>query len=236
MSNKEVTERAQAKCLMRTEEKHYKASVENLHLLKMKHTINGVVWEDEKNKRSYQRIVGGAAWPGPESYTPTCHMAILGEDVETDIESGRTTIWILFEESSPSIEDLLWRVVNHMEAVHCLEWVMPTEDPGYIRVEQWVRERRRKRLAVPQVVDTPIDSFLELNALMQARTVTTKSFFFGKESMAAAAYISIPDADFRGKLSKYPQVGAVLYPLGFLDTTRKRSSQKSFHIPAEGGY
>lgn len=204
--------------------------------LKPKRVMSGIVWEDKVNGREYRRIIGGCAWPGAESFTRTCHLAILGEDTQKDPGSGRYKIWLVAEEVAQSIEELLDKICIRMEAAVCHDWVMPVEEAEFIRVENWLRDRRRMRRPVPQVLDAPVTSFMQLNALMQARTVTTKSFYFGSDSLAAAAYASVSDQDFGRQLNRFPQIGAVLYPLGYLDTVEKRDIRRSPRIPAEGGY
>ena len=42
--------------------------------------------------------------------------------------------------------------------------------------------------------------------------------------------------DFNRQLNRFPQIGAVLYPLGYLDTVEKRDVRRAPRIPAEGGY
>lgn len=229
-------EREAAGAQLRQEEAKRNYSLSVLGGIHPQRTMGGVVWEDEVNKRKYQRVIGGAAWPGNECYMPTCHMAILGEDIEVDVASGKNKVWLLYEESAQSVEALLGQICLRMEAIVCTDWVMPVEDPGYIRVDQWIQARRRRRLPVPQVLAPPVETFAQLNALMQARTVTSKSFFFGPESMAVASYMSVPDADFGRNLNRYPAVGAVLYPLGYIDAIQKRDVRRAAHIPAEGGY
>ena len=229
-------EKAAARSQLRSEEDATARRAEILWAVKPKRTNSGVIWEDRLNERTYRRLMGGAAWPGPTSFVPTCHMAILGEDTEIDHASGRHKIWLLFEESAQSIEEMLAQMCMRMDALVCRDWVLPVEEPEYVRVETWMRERRRRRLPVPQMMAPPVSRFVQLNALMQARTTTTKSFFFGPESVAAATYISVPDADFERSLNKYPQIGAVLYPLGYLDLIERRDGSVGRHIPAEGGY
>lgn len=229
-------EKALAKADLYREESKDRTAKAVIAGLKPKRVMSGVVWEDKVNGREYQRIIGGCAWPGAESFTRTCHMAILGEDTQKDPASGRPKIWLVAEETAQSVEELLDKVCMRMETTVCRDWVMPVDEPEYIRVENWLRERRRCRRPVPQVLDAPITRFLELNALMQARTVTTKSFYFGPDSIAAAAYASVSDQDFSRQLNRFPQIGAVLYPLGYLDTVEKRDVRRAPRIPAEGGY
>ena len=91
-------------------------------------------------------------------------------------------------------------------------------------------------MPAPHFTAPPVKEFIELNALMQARTTTSKTFFFGEESTAAAAYVSVPDADFYRPLRKYPQIACVLYPLGYLDTMEKSGTPRMEYRSAEGGY
>lgn len=236
MAEMTMREKAVAFGQLKAEEKKKAQRMEILHAVTPKRTQSGVVWADSLNGREYRRIMGGAAWPGPTSFTPTCHMAILGEDTQVDPASGRHKIWLLFEESAQSMEEMLAQICMRMEALVCRDWVMPVEEPEFVRVETWMRERRRRRLPVPQMMAPPVSRFVQLNALMQARTTTTKSFYFGPESVAAAAYVSVPDADFERPLNKYPQIGAVLYPLSYLDLIERRDGSSKRHVPAEGGY
>lgn len=235
-SNEALREKMGAQSALNREEAKDRLCKAVLAGLKPKRTASGIVWEDSVNGREYQRIIGGCAWPGAESFTRTCHIAILGEDTQADPGSGRHKIWLVAEEIAQSVEEMLDKVCMRMETTVCRDWVMPTEEAEFIRVENWMRDRRRLRRPVPQVLDAPVVRFVELNALMQARTVTTKSFFFGPDSLAAAAYASVSDMDFNRQLNRFPQIGAVLYPLGYLDTVDKRNVRRSSRLPAEGGY
>lgn len=204
--------------------------------IKPRRTMSGIEWHDEANNRSYQRIIGGLAWPSAESLTPLSSIAILGEDKEVDVATGQQKIWILYEDSAMTIEDLLDTAVVRMEQIVCSDWIIPMHEPEYVRVERWSRERKKRRMPVPHFCAPPSHDFVQLNALMQARTVSNKSFYFGKESPAATLYVAIPDADFNRSLGKYPAVAAVLYPLGYLDMTQKRGIRRSNYVPAQGGY
>lgn len=82
----------------------------------------------------------------------------------------------------------------------------------------------------------PSVDFLTLHALVQARTVTCKTMFFGEDSIAASAYVSIPAEDYCRPLKRYPQLAAVLYPLGAIDMYTAADIPPGIHIPAEGGY
>lgn len=197
---------------------------------------SGIEWEDPVNERVYQRIIGGIAWPSSDSLIPMSSISILGEDKEVDAATGQNKIWILYEDSATTIEELLDTAVTRMEQIVCSDWIIPMHEPEYVRVERWAKERKRRRMPVPHFCAPPSHSFSQLNALMQSRTVSNKTFFFGKESPAATLYVAIPDADFNRSLSKYPAVAAVLYPLGYLDMTQKRGIRRETYVPAQGGY
>ena len=194
------------------------------------------VWKDRESGRTYGRILGGLAWPGADSYEPDCHLAILGEDVRVDAASGQNLIWILCEEAERTIEAALDRSCSLMEQILCRDWILPLQEPEAIRVDQWLDERRRRRMSVPHFSAPPIQDFVQLNALMQARTTTVKTFFFGTESMAATAYVAVPDEDFYKPLRKYPQIACVLYPLGYFESISKRETPRSKYVSGEGGY
>ena len=194
------------------------------------------VWKDAVNGRTYGRILGGIAWPGADSSVPDCHLAILGEDMRTDAATGQHLVWILCEEAERSIEPLLDRACSLMEMMLCRDWILPEAEPEYVRVERWLKERRQRRMSVPHFSGPPVEAFIELNALMQARTTTSKTFFFGEDSTAATAYVSVPDADFYKPLRKYPQIACVLYPLGYFDTVDICGAPRMRHVSAEGGY
>ena len=194
------------------------------------------VWRDRVNDRTYGRIIGGLAWPGADSYEPDCHLAILGEDIRVDAASGEHLIWILCEEAERTIEGALDKACSLMEQVLCRDWILPLNEPEGIRVDRWLDERRMRRMPAPHLSVPPISEFVQLNALMQARTTTVKTFFFGQDSTAASAYVAVPDEDFYRPLRKYPQIACVLYPLGYLDTMSKRETPRRKYQSAEGGY
>mgnify|MGYP000111521041 FL=1 len=94
----------------------------------------------------------------------------------------------------------------------------------------------RHRLPRIRIIPPPSVDFLALHALVQARTVTCKTMFFGEDSIAASAYVSIPAEDYCRPLKRYPQLAAVLYPLGAIDMYTSADIPPGIHIPAEGGY
>lgn len=205
--------------------------------LKLKKDSGGrVVWEDVPHGRKYRRVAGGMAWPGPDAYDPNCRLAILGEGSAQDVASGRHNVWILHEEAFVSVEDMLDAACSWMERIYCRDWILPEHEPQHVRVDHWIRERRRRRMPVPHFCAPPVHDFVELNAMMQARTTTTKTFFFGADSPASAAYATVPDTDFLRSVHRYPAIAAVLYPLSYLDMTERRALQVRTYVPAEGGY
>lgn len=233
-----MNENNRKKNAMTNEDRKRSAKLAALFALKLEKTADGktTVWKDKANNRTYGRIIGGIAWPGADSYEPNTHLAILGEDMRVDDESGKNLIWILHEEAGQTIEAVMDRASAFMDALWCKDWVLPQHEPEYLRVDEWVRDRKRRRMPVPHLCACPLKEFVQLNALMQARTVTNKTFFFGDDSVAAQAYIGVPDEDFYRPLRKYPQIGCVLYPFGYLEMISKRTGSYSRHKSAEGGY
>ena len=194
------------------------------------------VWKDPVNNRTYGRILGGIAWPGADSYVPDCHLAILGEDERQDVSTGQNFVWILCEEAERTLEGILDKACSLMEQLLCRDWILPMQEPEYVRVNTWLKDRRSRRMAIPHFSAPPVKEFIQLNALMQARTTTAKTFFFGEDSIAATAYVAVPDEDFYRPLRRYPQVACVLYPLGYLDTISRPTMKRKEYRSAEGGY
>ena len=64
-------EKAAARSQLRSEEDATARRAEILWAVKPKRTNSGVIWEDRLNERTYRRLMGGAAWPGPTSFVPT---------------------------------------------------------------------------------------------------------------------------------------------------------------------
>ena len=73
-------------------------------------------------------------------------------------------------------------------------------------------------------------------ALMVIPVERTLHALFGEDSIAASAYVSIPAEDYCRPLKRYPQLAAVLYPLGAIDMYTAADIPPGIHIPAEGGY
>ena len=194
------------------------------------------VWKDPVNGRTYGRILGGIAWPGADSYVPDCHLAILGEDERQDASTGQHMVWILCEEAERTIEGILDKACSLMEEILCRDWILPVHEPEYVRVRNWLKDRRSRMMGIPHFSAPPVKEFVQLNALMQARTTTAKTFFFGTDSVAATAYVAVPDEDFYRPLRRYPQIACVLYPLGYLDTITRPGIKRSKYRSAEGGY
>ena len=38
------------------------------------------IWKDTLKGLVYRRLIGGIAWPAPDSYTPMTHLAVLAEE------------------------------------------------------------------------------------------------------------------------------------------------------------
>lgn len=194
------------------------------------------IWKDTLKGLVYRRLIGGIAWPAPDSYTPMTHLAVLAEERDEDFSMGHHTVHVIYEDMAPTIEEVLNIAVAKQSLLRCAEWVAPIHESEVIRIRQWEKDRMRHRLPRIRIIPPPSVDFLTLHALVQARTVTCKTMFFGEDSIAASAYVSIPAEDYCRPLKRYPQLAAVLYPLGAIDMYTAADIPPGIHIPAEGGY
>lgn len=195
-----------------------------------------IVWKDNAKGLIYRRLIGGIAWPAPDSYTPMTHLAILAEERDEEISTGQHTVHVLYEDMAPTIEEILSLAVEKQDMLRCTDWAAPIHESEFIRVRQWEKDRMRHRLPRIRLMAPPSVDFLTLHALVQARTVTCKTMFFGEDSLAASTYVSIPAEDYCRPLKRYPQLAAVLYPLGVIDMYTAAEAPAENRVPAEGGY
>ena len=104
------------------------------------------VWKDTLKGLVYRRLIGGIAWPAPDSYTPMTHLAVLAEERDEDFSTGHHTVHVIYEDMAPTIEEVLNIAVAKQSLLRCAEWVAPTHESEVIRIRQWEKDRMRHRL------------------------------------------------------------------------------------------
>ena len=211
---------------------------------RLRDVITGeVYYEDLKmGKIQYRRLVGGLAWPyGVEK--PGC-VVLLAEGRVFKEETQNHWIWLVGEYVNHSSQELL-RVLGQMdESVYGVEWVTDLKNPHYLLVEQWNDERadyRQKTIVFynpPEIHKPSRQLFRFYDQLVDKRTRTQKSLFFGKDSEVARQYAILTPDDFRKSMEEFPCVCAFLYTLATLEFSSKQQEFNSYYqVPDEiGGY
>jgi hypothetical protein len=194
-------------------------------------------FKDEETGVFYSRIVGGVCFSGVDAYSPLHAGCVIGEEREKDFGSGMHILRILHEFSAPDVEELLDAAVLVQQRIKCRVWLTPLESPAMIRAVKWSRDRQALRL--PRVVlSAPATrNFLVMHTLLQRRTETNKTMYFGADSQAAAQYVSVRKEEFHGDVGRFPAVAACLYALSGIDMRAERQGESAAAaVPAQGGY
>lgn len=95
------------------------------------------IWKDTLKGLVYRRLIGGIAWPAPDSYTPMTHLAVLAEERDEDFSTGHHTVHVIYEDMAPTIEEVLNIAVAKQSLLRCAEWVAPIHESEVIRIRQW---------------------------------------------------------------------------------------------------
>lgn len=210
--------------------------MKKLKRIKDKYT-GAPVFRDEETGTVYGRVIGGLCFSSVDSYSPAHSLCALGEEREKDFPSGVHVVRVLAEEQEIGVEELLERAVMVQDALHCAAWMFPSHEPEQVRIVKWTRNRAMLRLPRLSIVPPPTRDFLVMHGLAQARTVTSKTMFFGPGSTAAAQYVSVRGADFSSEARRYPAVAAYLYALAGIDMRPAGSAAtRETPAPAQGGY
>lgn len=202
---------------------------------------------DTETGISYRRTVGSLVWPcGDRNGCVT----VLGETrSRQNVLGGRHDVRLLAEKCSADVSELVEYIELCTMAFVVLSWATPLSDTRAYLLDDKNDERRRARKSIikfddPQGWHGKGEGLMAFyHALVQRRTLSEKSLFFGKNSSAADEIGKLQAEDMTGKPTDYPAAAALFFALAEIDVNpmadwADRGNVSSYGGPADliGGY
>lgn len=196
---------------------------------------------------NFRRTTGGLVWPCGE--TPGA-VVVLGETrSRQNVLGGRHDVHVLVEERSADVSRLVTVMEIFTEELLVKLWSTPLTDARAYLLDDANDERRKLRRPLirygdPQYWQGKGEGLMPYyHSLVQRRTLSEKSLFFGKNSSAADEIGKLQAEDMTGKPTDYPAAAALFFALAEIDVNpmadwADRGNVSSYGGPADliGGY
>ncbi|BDQ36311.1 hypothetical protein SYK_06710 [Pseudodesulfovibrio nedwellii] len=178
-------------------------------------------YKDRLTERTFQRIVGGLAFPFNSS---SGHAVVLGEILRKDPEMHQHHVFVLGETKSDDFQELLSRVAMLQDRTLCKEWMTPMDNNNVLLVDDYNEEHRYRMRKAPVELNSPpmydrsekSEVFRFYDRLVAKRTTKRKTLHFG-DCEVAGHYQTLQPADLKRHPEEFPPVAAFLYALAELD-------------------
>jgi len=195
--------------------------METLHIQKIeaqRDAQGALLWRNAESKALYRRVVGGLAWP--RGNRPGALVALVehlhpqpGQDMR------RVEVAAEFVDADPG--QLLRKASHWAETLHCRALMTDLSAPEMQLAFDYNDGRARLRLpqldlGMPPAMNGSRD-FAAYHRLMERRTRSIKTLFYGERSMVAREYNSRQLQDFSRPVENFPVVAAFLWALGAID-------------------
>lgn len=197
--------------------------MEVLHVTQIKtiqdmYRPGAVFYQDPATKQAFRRVVGGLAWP--YDIRPGA-LVVLVEHSQPMPGQDQHRVDVAAEFTDEDPEQILRRASLWGETLSCRAWHTPLAAPELRLVQDYNDGRRRLRLPLLDCSNPPsVNGSRDWNAyhrLLERRTRSAKTLFFGEESQAAREYKVRQRTDVERRLEMFPLLAAFLWALAALD-------------------
>ncbi len=196
----------------------------------------------------FRRVVGALAWP--ENDRPGA-LIVLGEtrSAQNALGIGRHDVHVLEEQTHDDVSMLLAYMGRMTEDWLVRVWATPVADKRTYMLDDLAADMRAIRRPAPRYADPQRwsgkgEGLMPFYfALVQRRTLSEKTLFFGETSHAAVEIGKLDDkkGDATRKPTDYPAAAALFFALAEVDVTpyretREREEYLSGPADLVGGY
>lgn len=181
------------------------------------------VYQDTVTKREYVKVVGGFAWP---SVKPGCAV-VLGMGRATNPQTHRKDVWILAQEESLLVEDLLGRMSLWQKDYCCAKWYGDTESSSMTLLRRYNknREKTKVRLAKAHKVGES-DALHYYAGHIRALTASeNKVLQFGKSFLRERIMEMGREDVAKAKVEDFPAVAALGYALSGMEVFERTAAK-----------
>lgn len=198
-----------------------------------------VQYFDRDAKISYQRLVGGVAWPHDARAGA---VVVVGEHRSPLPGMEAHRVDVLAEYAAQGVDELMNKMAEWQDRFGCMDWRTPLNAPEMQMAQDFNEERRRWRKPVLEIASPAAvrgeRTFRAYHRLVERRTRHVKTLFFGEGSMIARDYKARHKDDVNKRLEIFPVVAAFMYAFADIELNRGSAASRPVSGVADsiGGY